>query len=441
MKREPIRVLSLLFDQPWAIRSQELQTILDVVQNRADTDLEAVASRVGRPLDNAEGNSVTMRGSTAILAIEGPLFRYANLFTALSGASSVEMLSQDLQAAIDSRAVRQILLNVNSPGGQVDGINELADMIRAANDTKPVIAYVDGLSASAGYWLASAASRIVVNESAFLGSIGVVAALTDNREAQQRQGVKRYEIVSSQSPRKRPDPGTEQGRAQILEQVDALAQLFIDRVASFRNVTTATVLERFGQGGVLPARAAIEAGMADALGSFEPLIADLNAVTPASAARITTSAANTHKEGIMPPNQPEPPNPAPVTTPAPAPPAAAPAPPPPAAIAAPAAPAATASERQRIAAIINSEEARGRESLARMLALETDQDVETARKILAAAPITAPAAAPNPLAAAMAQVPNPKVPPGDANSKDDVAAEAQAILRHVPQRHLLQRPS
>jgi hypothetical protein len=222
--------------------------------------------------------------------------------------------------------------------------------------------------------------------------------------------VKRYEIVSSQSPRKRPDPSTEEGRAQILEQVDHLASLFISRVASFRGVTADKVTSDFGRGGVLPAHLAVEAGMADSLGNFEGLIAELNS---SDAVAVPTYA----QEDPMNNGQPEP---APAAAPA----ATAPAP-----TTQPSPP----NERARIAAILTSAEARGREELARHLAFETDHDPEACRRIMATAPVAAPAAAANPLAAAMAGVPNPSIQPGN-DAKDDEAQEIAAILKHVPQR-------
>jgi signal peptide peptidase SppA len=434
MRREHPRILSLLCDRPWAITDSALDEILEIAQ-RESADLEAVAARLGRPLENAGGNLAESRGQVAILGIEGPLFRYANMFTSISGATSVEVLSQDLQAAVDNRQIRRIVLNVDSPGGQVDGINELADMIRAANQVKPVTAYIDGRAASAAYWLASAAGRIVANESAFLGSIGVVAAISDNRAAQERQGVKRYEIVSSQSPRKRPDPATEAGRAQILEQVDSLAQLFIERVAGFRGVSSDTVIERFGRGGVMPARQAIEAGMADSLGNFEGLIAELNGNT-------AVSVPVFQREGNMNNGTQQPdPNQA-IAQPAAALPAPVPASPPITQSAAVPQPAAAshvdgaAGERARISAILTCTEATGREQLARMLAFETGQSPDEARRILAAAPVNAPPAPANPLAAAMERVPNPHITPGEGAQRDEVAAEAAAVLKYVPKRFL-----
>ena len=436
-RNAPLRVLAQIYDKPWAITPEALQTILDVLAQ--PQDLEAVAARLGRPLDN-NGNSATVRDGVAILNVEGPLFRYANLFTDLSGATSIEGLAQDFQGALDAPNVKQILLNVNSPGGQVDGIQELADLIRTGAQAKPVTAYIDGMGASAAYWLAAAAPHVAAAESALIGSVGVVAAVTDNREAQQRQGVRRYEIVSSQSPFKRPDVATEEGRGQLQEVVDGLADIFIGRLAGFRGVTADQVAANFGQGKTMLTRQAIGAGMADEMTGFEPLVARLAADRSPRAYSFSA-----HQEVIPmadnPTTQPPAIQPAkPATIPAPV--AAAPAPPaveaapvqpiaPPVVIPAPQADP-VAAERARIGAILNAPEAQGREALARTLALETNQDPESARRILAAAPTAQPVAPPvNQLAAEMARLPNPKVGPGGGET-DTAASEAARVLAFIP---------
>lgn len=165
------------------------------------------------------------------------------------------------------------MLNLDTPGGEVTGINEFAQMIFDARGKKPIVAYVDGMAASAGYWIASAADEIVTDETGLLGSIGVVAAVPnpDARSAREVQ------FVSSQSPKKRPNPNTESGREQLQAMVDDLATVFVRTVARNRSVTESDVLDRFGQGAVLVGANAVQAGLADRLGSFEGVIAELAA--------------------------------------------------------------------------------------------------------------------------------------------------------------------
>jgi membrane-bound ClpP family serine protease len=98
--------------------------------------------------------------------------------------------------------VSAIVLNLDTPGGAVNGVDELARAIFAARERKRIIAYVGGMGASAGYWLASAASEIVVSDAAILGSIGVRMVAQDTTEADRKSG--RVEFISSQSPANAP---------------------------------------------------------------------------------------------------------------------------------------------------------------------------------------------------------------------------------------------
>ncbi len=253
----------------WAIEAEWLRTIRSIALGEGEGP-EAVAARLGRPLQNTQETSV--RDGVATIPITGPIFRYANLFTQVSGATSIELLARDLRTALDDGAVRAIILEINSPGGQVDGVNEFAAQVRAATGEKPVIAYVSGMATSAGYWIASAAGEVVVDATARLGSIGVVTTVM-----RKKGDPDAIEIVSSQSPNKRPDVTTSEGRAEIQGQVDAIADVFVAAVADYRGESVETVLKSFGAGGVRVGSAAIAAGMADRQGSLESMIAELAA--------------------------------------------------------------------------------------------------------------------------------------------------------------------
>ncbi|HZF24021.1 MAG TPA: S49 family peptidase [Burkholderiales bacterium] len=438
-----------LNDRPWAM---SLTALRSLVAACGALDFEAVAARAGQPLDN--GSGVMNYHGTAVVNIRGPLFRYRSIWTWLLGGTSVEQTALALHAAVDDPTVQRIVLAINSPGGQIDGINELANMIRTANQTKPITAYVDGQGASAAYWLASAAGTIVADETARLGSIGVRATVFDERAAEEKQGVKRYEIISSQSPLKRTDPGTDQGRAQLQQMVDAMAAVFIAKVAEFRGTSEEKVVSDFGQGAELSARDAVSVGMAEALGSLEGLLGagngdpvrvvrdqpalrvGLGTTVPAAVLHIGAAATEPEaaeetddEECDCPPGEDcecdeeeqEPLDSSAsegdgdLITPT--------------------------EERQRIAAILTCEEARGREELARTLALETNHTLEAAQKLLKACPLAVATKPVNALEVRMGQIQNPNVGvSGDAVADDSPAAEVQRILAFVPKsrRHAVQ---
>lgn len=264
------RVWNAALGGTWLMDEAHARQIFDIIDRpRTAEEIRAVEAQLGRPMDNSR--NVTMRGATAVIPITGPIFRYANLFTALSGATSTEALALDIQQALDSPQVQAILLSVDSPGGEATGINELAQMLYEARGRKPMYAYVEGLGASAAYWLASAVDTIVMDATAAVGSIGVVMAVPDKTATRQTA----IEFVSSQSPNKRPDPMTESGRSQLQTLVDDMATVFVDAVARNRGVDAETVLNDFGAGGLKVGKAAIAAGMADKLGSFEQTVAEL----------------------------------------------------------------------------------------------------------------------------------------------------------------------
>jgi ClpP class serine protease len=260
------RALKLAASVAWAIEPQWLSTILEIA-NREGEGPEAVAAQLGRPLDNTR--TVTVRDRVAVIPITGPIFRYANAFSAISGGTSVQVLSQDLETALASGDVDAVVLDVNSPGGQVDGIDELAAQIVAGRARKPIVAYAGGSCCSAAYWLASAADEIVIGTTSIVGSIGVLHAVPDPAA----KSAKDIEIVSSRAPRKVPDVTTKQGRADIQATVDAVESVFVATVARNRGVTEKKVVTDFGQGGVLVGEAALAAGMADRIGSFESTMA------------------------------------------------------------------------------------------------------------------------------------------------------------------------
>lgn len=275
-------LINAITSATWAIEPQALAQIIGIVEDHASLSreewaerLEAVEKQRGRPLSN-DRKAVTVRDGVATIEVVGPIVRRADMFSQISGMTSIETLAKDFGAAMDDRTVHAIVLAVDSPGGEVTGVAEFADMIHAARSgpgAKPVVAYIGGLGASAGYWIASAAERVVCDSTALLGSIGVVQVVRDPSKSRDTS----IEFVSSQSPRKWPDPTTGTGASQIQGVVDAMASVFVAAVARNRDVPEATVLADFGGGGLFVGGAAVAAGLADAVGSYESVLADLAA--------------------------------------------------------------------------------------------------------------------------------------------------------------------
>lgn len=269
------RAFELAASRPWLMLPDALDSLMAIADRQGDP--EALEARLGRPLENTR--VVSMRDGIAIIPVTGPIMRYANMFTRISGATSTQELATDLQAALDNPQVKGIILNVDSPGGEANGINELGDMVYAARGKKPIKAYGGGTVASASYWIGSSADELIIDDTALLGSIGVVVEVA-LREA--REGERRYTITSSNAPNKRPDLETEEGRAELSKTIDALGEVFVAKVARNLGVNPDQVPAMGDHGGLKVGAAAVASGLAHRLGSLESLITEMakEAATP-----------------------------------------------------------------------------------------------------------------------------------------------------------------
>lgn len=294
-----MRALEMAMSAPWAMLPEHVEQLLDIAARENEPTPEALEAYRAARADN--GERLGIRGNVGILYAKGPMFKRANLMTAYSGATSYEMLRRDLQLALDTPSIEAIMLHIDSPGGEVSGCDELAAAIYQARGRKPITAFISGQGASGGYWLAAAADRIVVSDSAMVGSIGVVLGITDRKKADERSGISRLEFMSSQSPDKRPDPSTDAGKAKVQKLVDDLGTVFVNAVAKYRGVSTTTVISEFGQGGVEIGANAVKRKMADEVGQFEATLRTLSVRGRASKGARPVAGAPTAAPAPQPP--------------------------------------------------------------------------------------------------------------------------------------------
>ncbi|NFV80006.1 S49 family peptidase [Magnetospirillum aberrantis] len=281
-----MRAFQALTSEPWAIEPSWLPILAALAQrNHGAPELKAVegwskrdydlfAGPAGRRLEGARYTMVT-DGGVAIIPVFGPIFPRANMMTEYSGAASATQLQADHAIALRHPDVGAVMMLYDTPGGAVSGINALADQINAGKKSKYTMSYVSGTAASAGYWLASQGHEIAGERTAMVGSIGVVAAMPKQVEAD-GDGYLTVEVVSSNAPNKRIDPTTDDGQAKVREMLDAIEAEFIADVARGRGIKAADVPERYGQGGVLVGAAAKAAGMIDKIQSYEASVAALS---------------------------------------------------------------------------------------------------------------------------------------------------------------------
>lgn len=268
------RVLSYAQEQPWALLPTVLAEIRMLLARRAAgeplTD-EEIAARLGPKDQRAQP---PREGVVAVIKVHGVIAHRMNLFSDISGGTSTELLEAQVRAAIAEPAITRLVLDVNSPGGGVFGLPELAQTIREARAVKPITAVVNALMASAAYWLGSAATEIVATPSAQVGSIGVFALHQDHSKELAEAGVDVTVIGAGKYKTETLPfaPLSAEARAAIQRQVDTYYGMFVRDVAQGRQTTVAAVREGYGEGRTLDATAAREAGMIDRIATLDEVL-------------------------------------------------------------------------------------------------------------------------------------------------------------------------
>ena len=267
------RIAAALAGMVWALAPEKLDQIAVVIDAVVSGEVhERIATRAdGGRSGSYSGYSLV--GDVAVVELAGVMMRRLGSTELLSGGLSTVHIGAALNQADNDPAVRAVLLDVDSPGGEVHGTEELADIV--SHLRKPVVAWTGGMMASAAYWVSAAADRIVATETADIGSIGVAAMHYDRSGADEQAGVKRTIITAGQYKRILADnaPLTEVGEAFLQKRVHAYYAMFVEHVATCRGSTPEAVHERMADGRVFLAGEALERGLIDAVGNFETALA------------------------------------------------------------------------------------------------------------------------------------------------------------------------
>lgn len=231
-------------------------------------------------------------GNVAVISVSGCLVHGASYGFSGMAETLYAKIGSAFAAALDADDVDAIVLHVDSPGGEVSSCADLADAIYAARGIKPIHAIVDDLAASAAYWLASAADRIVVSRTGMVGSVGVIAFHTDITRALDAAGVK---ITTLQFGARKSDgapttPLTSAAQKRMQADIDVMGKLFTQSVARSRGLRARDV--RDFEAGTFLGRDAVRAGLADAVMSPDETFLELmDAATERPATRSAARAA------------------------------------------------------------------------------------------------------------------------------------------------------
>ena len=440
------RLWSRLYNTPLAIGFDKLRVIEGVFRKHLTAShLDEPLASLSRSESNGRASYSISDGGVAVIPVQGTLVQRSSGLDAESGLTSYASIGAQIREAMADTQVRAVLMEIDSPGGEVAGLFDLADTIYQARSIKPVWAIANENAYSAAYAIASAAERLTLPRSAGVGSIGVVAMHMDQSARDTRQG---YVYTPVFAGTRKIDgsehfPLTPEAKSSLQMEVERLYGLFVSTVARNRNIDASVVSAT--EAGWLNPQEAVVTGLADGIATFAETLSELERLSSQrrAAPSVTTTgvraAAHRAPQTRNPkmdnaqeadmnavqeiPGATEPEN-ASIDT----------------AVNADALKAeghrdGRTAERQRIATILNATEAEGRADLARSLATETDLDAGSAIKVLSSAPEQTKVG--GLLNAAMANVENPVVGADAPEDEEDTAvgvmtARALSTLGHKP---------
>lgn len=260
----------------WALLPDKLAAIELLLRARAD-GVAATADELAA-FTGGEAPDASQHGAIAVLPLRGVIAHRAGMIEEASGGTSTEAFARQYRQVMADPSIAAVVLDVDSPGGAVPGLHELATEMLALRGTKPVVAVANGTMASAAYWLAAAAAdEIVAIPSATVGSIGVASIYAEDSKRRDQEGIA-VEVFTSGANKIDVlglGPLSPEARTRIQARVDEAGQWFRADVAKGRGVSVADVRARFGEGIAFGAAEAKSVGLIDRIATLDATLTRL----------------------------------------------------------------------------------------------------------------------------------------------------------------------
>jgi len=248
-----------LFNVPFAISSRVLEEGYQIFQGHSEYVLN------GEYRDEEAYPIVMTEGGVAIIQCLGVLSQRVSFLQRILGGLSTDAITRQLQIFGQDPSIKSIILDIDSPGGELDGIENLAETIFGLRTSKRVIACINSHAYSAAYWIASAASEIVLSSStAITGSIGIIALHKDISKMEETVGIKMTEIVAGKFKTIGSShmPLDQDAKTILQTHVDYLYGIFIAAIAKYRGIPVDDVLQKMADGRIFIGQQAIDVGLA-----------------------------------------------------------------------------------------------------------------------------------------------------------------------------------
>lgn len=261
-----------IFDTPLCIQPAKLDVIMSVIGDRLGVEItvsqEAIEAARGKAQAEQKNFAITSDG-IAVIPIQGTLMKKTSGLSAMSGSGSYEQIKAQCEEAYTNPAVKGIIFDIDSPGGETHGLFDLADTIFSMRGQKPIYAVANDGAYSAAYAIACAADKIFLSETAGVGSIGVFAMHVDQSGADKQAGLK-YTYIKAGDKKTAGNPHealSESAENDVQTEIDRQYGMFVSLVARNRSMTQKSVAAT--EAGVYYADKAVKVGLADQVGSFE----------------------------------------------------------------------------------------------------------------------------------------------------------------------------
>lgn len=214
----------------------------------------------------------------AIVRVRGSLSKGRSWWQYFYGGANYGSIERDVRHAVADGNIQGIVLDVDSPGGVCNGCFELADVIRELRGEKPIVAFANGMMASAALCLGTAASRVIVSRGACVGSLGVILARYDYSKMNEEIGLQVNYITSGEAKADGyPDaPLTDPEKDRLQGEVNSLFQIFLQSVADGRGMDLEKLRASAGDARVFIGQESVDAGLADRVGTLSDVIAELS---------------------------------------------------------------------------------------------------------------------------------------------------------------------
>jgi len=273
--RKYTQVTKAVYERPWAIQPSMLAVIEEIVRLRAAGSpfgSDEIDQRVAAAANGPRRGGLRAQG-VAVIPMYGVISKRMDLMTAMSGGTSVDQLTSQFRDALADPDVGAILFDVDSPGGSVDGITELANEIRSARGQKPMAAVANPTMASAAYWIASQVDEVIASPSALVGSIGIIGMHVDVSKQDEMLGEKVTLITAGagKAEGNEHEPLSDEGRAKLQALADDYYALFTGDVAAARGVKASQVVGDW-KADVFTARKAQAAGLVDRVETLDEAV-------------------------------------------------------------------------------------------------------------------------------------------------------------------------